>query len=233
MVRVELRIEHLDQSADSCRIIASVVVECPYIADDVSHLVDRVVSSFRCTAVAGNALYINSDLHTASVSAVNSAVSRLCGDDELDFALRIFRTVEISVDDVLPAHAVAVLFHYGTNYHDFVSLRNESEVLHDPCAVYSRSHSSFLVGSAASVDDIVGLISLVRIICPVVYISNSYGIDVAVDSDDLVAVAHPADNVAECVYFDLVIAEFFHLGLDAHYDLFLLSALARVRYHIS
>ena len=233
MIRIELRIEHLCQSADRSALCAVVVVESSYVTDDVSHLVDSVVSSFRSRSVAGNSLYVYSDLHAASVSSVDTAVGRLCRDDEIYLVSCVFRTIEIFIYDVLPAHSVAVLFHYGADHHDLISFRDETEILHDLCAVYSRSHSAFLVGSAASVDDVVRLISLVRIVCPVVDVSDTYCIDMGIDSDDLVSVSHPADDIAETVNFNLVIVELFHLSLDACYYFAFFSAFARMRDHVS
>ena len=233
MVRIELRIEHLHKAADRGAVVAAVVVELSYFVDDVCHLVDRVVSSLRSRSVAGHALYVDSDLHAPSVSAVYAAVRRLCRDHEIDLASCVFRTVEVLVHDVLPAHSVAVLLHYGADYHDLVSLRDESEFLHDLCAVYGAGHSALLVGAAASVDDVVGLIALVRVLLPVVDVADPDCVDVGIDSDDLVSVAHPADDVAESVDLDLVIAELFHLGLDAHHDVLLFCAFARMRDHVS
>ena len=59
--------------------------------------------------MAGNALNVNTDFHTASLSAVDAAVRRLCGYYEV-------RTNLILVDDVLPAQTVAVLFLNRTGY---------------------------------------------------------------------------------------------------------------------
>ena len=53
-----------------------------------------------------------------------------------------------------------------------------------------------------------------------------------VDGDDLVALTHPADDVAQAVHFHLIVAQLFHLGLDAGDDLLLLAALAGVGDHI-
>ena len=54
-----------------------------------------------------------------------------------------------------------------------------------------------------------------------------------VEGDDLVAVAHPADDVAQAVDLHLVIAQLLHLRLDAVDNLLLLTALAGVRDHLS
>ena len=52
-----------------------------------------------------------------------------------------------------------------------------------------------------------------------------------VDGDDLVALAHPADDVAQAVDLHLVVAQLLHLGLDAGHDFLLLAALAGVGDH--
>ena len=233
MIRIELRIEHLCQSADRSALSTVVIVERSYVADDVSHLVDCVVSSLRSASVAGDALDVDSDLHAASVSAVYSAVCRLCRDDKVDLRSGILRSVKVLVDDVLPAHSVAVLFHDRTYDHDLVSFRDEPEVLHDLCSVYGACHAAFLVGSAAAVDDIIRFITFVWIRFPVVDVSDADCVDVRVDGDDLVAVSHPADDVAKSVKLRLVVTEFFHLCLDAFGYFLLLRALARMRDHIS
>ena len=59
--------------------------------------------------MAGNALNVNADFHTASLSAVDTAVCRLCGYYEIGTDL-------ILVDDILPAQTVAVLFLNRTGY---------------------------------------------------------------------------------------------------------------------
>ena len=59
--------------------------------------------------MAGNALNVNADFHTASLAAVDAAVGGLCGYYEI-------RTNLVFVDDVLPAQTVAVLFLNRTGY---------------------------------------------------------------------------------------------------------------------
>ena len=49
----------------------------------------------------------------------------------------------------------------------------------------------------------------------------------------MIAVAHPADDVAEAVDLDGVVAELFHLSLDAGDDFALLAALAGVGDHLA
>ena len=59
-----------------------------------------------------------------------------------------------------------------------------------------------------------------------------HGVDVGVDGNDLLALAHPADDVAQAVDLDLVIAQLLHLGLDAHDHFLLLAALAGMGDHV-
>ena len=224
VLRVVLRVEHLHKALDLHAVVGGVLVERPDVLQDVRHLVDRVVAALRRGAVAGHALDVDADLHASPVAAVDAAVGRLGGDDELGDYL-------VLVVDVLPAHAVAVLFLDGADDHDLVSLRDEVEVLHDLRAVDGGGHAALLVGTAAAVDDLVVLVALVGVVGPVCDVADAHRVDVGVDGDDLLAVAHPADDVAEAVDLDLVIAELFHLGLDAGHYFFFLAALARVGDH--
>ena len=127
--------------------------------------------------------------------------------------------------DVLPAHAVAVLFLDGAHDHDLVALGDEVQVLHDLGAVGGGGHAALLVGAAAAADQLVILVALVGVGVPVVDVADANGVDVGVDGDDLVAVAHPADDVAKAVDLHLVEAQLLHLGLDAGNDLALLAGL--------
>ena len=154
--------------------------------------------------MAGDTLHIHPDFHAAAVAAVDAAVGGFGGDDELDLAAGVLRTVEVLVDDVLPAHAVAVFFLDGADYHDLVALGNEAHVLHDLGTVYGGGHAALLVGAAAAEDDVLGLVALVGVGLPVIDIADANGVDMGVDGDDLLALAHPADDVAQTVDLDLV-----------------------------
>ena len=159
---VVLRVEHLDKTLDLLVVGSVVLVEVADVQDDLGHLVDGVVAALRRGAVAGNAVHVDADLHTAAVAAIDAAVGRLGGDDELDLAAGVFRAVEVFIDDGLPAHAVAVLFLHGADDHDLVALGDEAQILHDLRAVGRGGHAALLVGAAAAVDDVVGLIALDR-----------------------------------------------------------------------
>ena len=169
-------------------------------------------------------MHVDADLHTAAVAAIDAAVRRLGGDDELDLAAGILRSVEIFIDDGLPAHAVAVLLLHGADDHDLIALGDETKILHDLRAVGSGGHAALLVGAAASVDDVVRLIALIGVVRPVGAVADADGIDVGIDGDDLLARAHPADDVAKLIDLDPVIAELLQLLLDAHDDALFFAA---------
>ena len=63
----------------------------------------------------------------------------------------------------------------------------QAQILHDLRAVGGGGHAALLVGAAAAVDDLVGLIALVGVGVPVVDVADADGVDVGVDGDDLVA----------------------------------------------
>ena len=84
---------------------------------------------------------------------------------------------------------------------------------------------------STAADQLVILEALVRVEVPVLDVADANGVDVGVDGDDLVAVAHEAHDVAKAVDLYLVEAELLHLGLDAGDDLALLAGLGRVADH--
>ena len=167
---------------------------------------------------------VDADLHAAAVTAIDAAVGGLGGNDELGLNA-------VLVVDVLPAHAVAVLFLDGADDHDLVTLGDEAHVLHHLGSVGSGSHAALLVRAAAAVDDLVGLVALIGIGVPVLNVADADGVDVGVDGDDLVALAHKAHDVAQAVDLDLVIAKALHLGLDAGNNLTLLAGLRGMANH--
>ena len=167
------------------------------------------------------------------MAAIDAAVGGLGGDDELDLVSRVLGTVEVLVDDGLPAHAVAVFLLHGADDHDLVALGDKAEVLHDLAAVCSSSHAAFLVGAAAAVDDIVGLIALIGVGFPVVAVADADGVDVRVDGNDLVAGAHPADDVAELVKLNFIVAELLELFGNALDNALFFAGLGRNGDHIA
>ena len=106
--------------------------------------------------MAGNALNIYADLHASPLTAIDTAVGRLSGNDE-------FRTNLVLIDDVLPAKAVAVLLLNGTRYKNRVLIREKAQIFHDLCAVYCGDDSSALIGNAAAADLGLSFIALVWI----------------------------------------------------------------------
>ncbi len=221
MLRVVFRIQHPDKAFDGCGLVAAVIVERSDIGNDIRHLVNRVVSAFRSGAVAADAVDIDADFHSSSVASVDAAVRRFCRNDE-------FRTNAGLVDNVLPAKAVTVFLHDGSDNHDTVAFRYKIQILHDLCAVDSRRHAAFLIGASAPVDHILILIALVRIVRPVIDIADSDGIDMGINRDNLLPVAHPADHVAETVDFHLIKGQLFHLLLNAGDDFAFFAAFRRV-----
>ena len=228
---VVLGIQHLDQALDLGALFGVVLVQGADVLENVGHLVDGVVAALGSGTVAGNALDVHADLHTAAVTAVDAAVGGLGGDDEFNLLLLDALGGEVLVDDVLPAHAVAVLFLNGADDHDLVAFGDQAQVLHDLGAVGGGSHAALLVGAAAAIDDLVVLIALVGIVGPVVDVADADGIDMGVNGDDLIAGAHPADDVAQAVDLNFVVAQLFHLPLDAGDNFLLLTALAGIGDH--
>ena len=180
--------------------------------------------------MAGYAVNVDTDLHTSSVTSVDSAVSRLGGNDK-------FRTDLVFVDDVLPAQSVAVFFHDRADDHDLVSLRDQIHFFHDFHCVYSGCSAAFLVGSASSVDHVIIFPSFIRIRSPVFAVSDTDSIDMAVNCDDLLVISDiavlsgPADHISEAVDLNLVKTDLLHLLFDAHYYVLLFAALAGMRDH--
>ena len=144
----------------------------------------------------------------------------------------VLGTVEVLVDDGLPAHTVAVLLLHGADHHHLVALGQQAQILHDLGAVGGGGHAALLIGAAAAVDDVVGLVALIGVGLPVLDVADAHGVDVAVDGDDLVALAHPADDVAQLVELHLVIAQSLQLLGDALDDALLLAGLGRNGDHV-
>ena len=212
---VELGVQHLHQAVDLGGAVGGILVEVADVQQHLGHLVDGVVAPFGGGAVAGHAVHVHPDLHAAPVAAIDAAVGGLGGDDELYLAAGILGTVEVLIDDGLPAHTVAVLLLHGAHHHDPVALGNQVQILHDLGAVGGGGHAALLVGAAPAIDDLVGLIALIGVGLPVFDVADAYGVDVGVQGDDLVAGTHPTDDIAQLVELHLVIAEAFHLLGDA------------------
>ena len=169
--------------------------------------------------MAGYALHVNPYLHTSAVAAVYAAVGGLGGYHELGNYL-------ILIVDILPAKAVAVLLLYGSNYQNLIALRNEAQILHDLRAVNGRYNAAFLIGTAAAIYNLIGLIALVGILLPVGDVAYANGVYMPVKSYDLVAGTHPAKGIALRVYLSLIKAKLLHFFNSTLYDALFLAALA-------
>ena len=77
VVRVVLGIKHLCETANGSGLLGTVVVKCTNVVNDVSHLVDGVVTTLRSRTMARNTLNVNTDLHTTTMTAINAAIGRL------------------------------------------------------------------------------------------------------------------------------------------------------------
>ena len=171
--------------------------------------------------MAGNSFYVHADLHTSSLSSVDAAVCGFGGDNEL-------RTDLILVDNVLPAETVAVFFLNGTDHHDLTSFRDQIEIFHDPCAVYSGDKTAALVGHTASADLFVSFISFIGIEVPVVDVADAYGVDMRVIGDDLISGSHKSHNISLGVNGYFVKIQSFHLSGDGLHMGFLIAALTGI-----
>ena len=231
MVGIVFGVEHFHQALDFGAFFGVVLIQCPDVLQNVGHFVDGVVAPVGRGAMTGDALHVHPDFHTAPVTPVDAAVGGLGGDDEFHLLLPDALGGEILVDDVLPAHPVAVLFLHGADHHDPVAGGNQAQILHDLGAVGGGSHAALLVGAAPAVDNLIGLVALIGIGCPVGDVADAHGIDVGVDGNDLIALTHPADHIAQTVHLDFVKAQLFHFGLDAGHNFLFLAAFAGVGDH--
>ena len=229
---IVLRVQHLDQALDLLIVGGVVLVEVPDVQQDLGHLVDGVVAPLRGGAVAADPVDVHPDLHAAPVAPVDAAVGGLGGDHKLDLAPGVLGSVEVFVDDGLPAHAVAVLLLNGAHDHDLVAFGDQPQVLHDLSAVGRGGHAALLVGAAPAVDEGVGLVALVGVGLPVGPVADAHGVDVGVDGDDLVALAQPADDVAQLVEFHFVVTQLGQLGGDALRHALLLAGFGRNGDHV-
>lgn len=142
--------------------------------------------------MAGDAGDVDADLHPATVAAVDAVVGGLGGDDEV-------RLHALLLDEVQPAHAVAVLFLDRAGDHVGVLVGEQAEVTGDRAAIHRGHHTTELVGATAAADHLVVLHALEGVEVPVVDIADAHGVDVAVEGDQGRAVAHVADGAAEPV----------------------------------
>ena len=130
VVRIVLRVQHLDETFDLCFIGIIVLIESFYVANDLCHLLNRIAAAVRSAAVAGDTVHIDANLHASSVSSVDAAVCRLCGDDK-------FRSYSVFIVNELPAETVAVLLLDCRCDEDRYIIRKKTEFLHDLSAIDS------------------------------------------------------------------------------------------------
>ena len=220
MLAVEPGIEHFHKTPDRVAVVGGILIEGADILQNIRHLIDRVVAALRRAAVAGDALDVDPDLHPAAVPAVNAAVGRLGRYHKL-------RRDAVLAVDILPAQPVAILLLNRRDDKNAIAVRNQPEILHDARAVNGGNHAALLIGAAAAVDDLVGLIALVGILRPVGDVADADGVDMPVERDDLFTLTHPAQRVALGIDLRPVEAELFHLGDGAADHALLIAALAR------
>ena len=216
-------IQHFYKTFDLCSVFCIVFVQCTDVLKNVSHFVDCVVSTLRSRTVAGNTFHVYTDFHTSSLSAVDTAVCRLCRYDE-------FRANLVFVDDVLPAESVAILFLNRSDNHDLASFWNQIKVFHNFCTIYSRNDTAALVRNTTSTDFCLCLISFVWIKVPVFDVSDTYGINVCIVSDDFVTCSHVTNDVTLWVNNNFVKSNFFHLSGDGINMSFLITAFPWIFY---
>ena len=173
--------------------------------------------------MAGNTFDINTDLHTATLSSVDTAIRRFCGNNE-------FRTDLIFINDILPAETVTVFFLNSSDNHDLVSFRNQIHVFHDFCTVYSRYETTALVGHATAADFFVCFVSFVWIKIPVFDVADTNGINVCIECKDFVTITHITDNITLRINGNFVEVQLFHFCFDGFDVLSLIAAFARVFY---
>ena len=171
--------------------------------------------------MTGNALYIDADFHTSSLSSIDTTVSRFSRYYK-------FWTNLVFINDILPAKTVTVFFLNCSYNHNLTSFRNQVEIFHDFCTVYGRYDTAALIRYATSADFCLCLISFIWVKCPVLNISNTYSVDVSIVSDNLVAGSHISDYVTLWVDDNFVKSHFFHLSSNSIDVRFFITAFTRI-----
>ena len=203
---VVLFVQHFCEPLDFW-VVGRIFVQCADVPEDVGHLVDGIVAALGCTAVAGDALCLDADLHAAPLTTVDAAVRRLRRYDKCGAYL-------ILLDDVLPAEAVTVLLLHRPRDEHGVLVREQSEILHDARAVDRRDDTAQLIGRPPPADLRRRFEALVGIELPVRAIADADGVDVAVKGDQCRAVPHVAEHVPHRIDLHLVEVERAHLLRD-------------------
>lgn len=125
--------------------------------------------------------------------------------------------------------AVAVFFLDGADDEDLLVFRDQVEIFHDFCAVNRGNQTAFLVRAAASADFGFIFVTFIGIEIPVFNVADADGVNMAVDCDDFIAAAHPAENVALRIDFNFVKAELFHFSCSSFNNAFFLATFRRDR----
>jgi hypothetical protein len=158
--------------------------------------------------MAGHALNIDADFHTAPLAAVNAAIGRFRRYDE-------FRTDAVFFDDILPAKTIAIFFLDRTGNQDRIFIGQESQVFHDTGTIDSRYDATALVGCTAAADFRFRFKTFIRVKFPVILIANAYGIDMGIERDERLATAHVTQDIAHGIDFNFIEIESPHFLCDA------------------
>ena len=169
--------------------------------------------------MAGNTFYINTDLHTSALSTIDAAICRLCGNNK-------FRTNLVFVDDVLPAKTIAVLFLNSSCNNNLIFVIKKTKIFHDLSTVNSRYDTTHLIRSSTSADLSLSLKSFIGIEFPVVSVSDTYSINMSVETDESASGSHIAKDISHWVNLNFIKAKLLHLFFNTHYMILLTAALA-------
>jgi len=174
--------------------------------------------------VAGEPPRAHLDLHTAAVAAVDVARRGLGKHHKL-------RRVLVLVDDVLPAEAVAILLLDGAHHHQREVAR-KPQVLDDLPRVDHGRHAALLVAGPPADNDLVVLVSFVRVILPERPVADTYGIDMSIEGDEMLSRPDEAEDVPHGVDLHPVVPAGLHLGLYRADHFLLPAALAGKSDHV-
>ena len=173
--------------------------------------------------MAGNTLYINTDFHTSTLSSVDTAVSRLGGNNK-------FRTNLVFVDDVLPAKTVAVFLLNGSDNQNGIFVAQQTQILHNLCTVYSRYDTAALVGYTATADFCICLIALRRMKFPVFDICDTNRINVSIKANQSFTGSHISKNISHGIDLNLIELQLSHFFCNAVNVRLFIAAFAGVFY---
>jgi hypothetical protein len=187
-------------------VIPQALIQLLNLECNAGDLIDGIVAPFRRGAVATAAFNFHPDFHPAPMTAIDVQVCRLGNDDE-------FRLELLFVEQVLPAQAVAVLFHDRAGEIDR-ELVIQAQLLDDLARIDHRGHAALLIHSAAAPDLAVFDSRLEGIEAPLLAVAGIDGVNVGVEGNDARPLANPPDNAAQTVHANLVEPDLLHLLLD-------------------